>query len=612
MLPLLSIDVYTPIPHCDVETIVGDVDEEEMDDVRSLLQLRDANRLDEYAGSLWKLLNKRDSDLEISLQWIYQGDSIECRSLQGELDLCLWTLAAQTIAKITPQPDSKLEWNAASHSLQEAASFLHHSKLPDASLYEMLLIAEGQRCVYQAFACQPRPKHFLLAKLCMTVANVYNLLEEEYELDNEIAEAVRAWGMFMSAWAEYHQAQVDQGSAAAARMENCRKFASFCADFLETCEIQIPELASFLEMLEGIPVDPELADELLDLDELPEIPAQPEVIKINMDLSSMVKVPEHLFRAVNTEFMTLLNQFQQSLQSTAHQTIRMAEQKTETARTALQSVHLPQSITNYTHTEQNLDTNHDTTELERSSESAWELVGRIDQMVDSRMSGSIQNTFRTAISQYKVLLEKAAASDAALRDRPLPEMPTKTPDIVTELSGSLAQLSVLFRERDTAVQKLQRHVQELRLKPAVQLCNTETEVQHVLDSAKQNFEQTYLAEIERNVEKQSNLLYQIMQENDRFQRDEDLAMIEDAVSQHGRFERHLQQGLDFYKNILPKLDKLEGQVTEVCDRQSEERMVDDEKVANLVAMDFEFEKVVSALRKHDNNLEQALNDLLSC
>jgi uncharacterized membrane protein YgcG len=39
--------------------------------------------------------------------------------------------------------------------------------------------------------------------------------------------------------------------------------------------------------------------------------------------------------------------------------------------------------------------------------------------------------------------------------------------------------------------------------------------------------------------------------------------------------------------------------------------VDDEKVASLVAMDFDPDRVVAALKKHDNNVEQAINDLLS-
>lgn len=40
--------------------------------------------------------------------------------------------------------------------------------------------------------------------------------------------------------------------------------------------------------------------------------------------------------------------------------------------------------------------------------------------------------------------------------------------------------------------------------------------------------------------------------------------------------------------------------------------VDDEKVATLVAMEFDPDKVVAALEKHDNNVDQALNELLSC
>eukprot|EP00525_Craspedostauros_australis_P010602 CAMPEP_0198109182 /NCGR_PEP_ID=MMETSP1442-20131203/1197_1 /TAXON_ID= /ORGANISM="Craspedostauros australis, Strain CCMP3328" /LENGTH=293 /DNA_ID=CAMNT_0043764723 /DNA_START=1 /DNA_END=882 /DNA_ORIENTATION=- len=39
--------------------------------------------------------------------------------------------------------------------------------------------------------------------------------------------------------------------------------------------------------------------------------------------------------------------------------------------------------------------------------------------------------------------------------------------------------------------------------------------------------------------------------------------------------------------------------------------VDDEKVATLVGMEFDPAKVVAALAKHDNNMDQALNELLS-
>jgi hypothetical protein len=42
-----------------------------------------------------------------------------------------------------------------------------------------------------------------------------------------------------------------------------------------------------------------------------------------------------------------------------------------------------------------------------------------------------------------------------------------------------------------------------------------------------------------------------------------------------------------------------------------EARVDDEMFANLVAMDFDPNRVVAALKRHDNNFELALNDLLS-
>jgi UBA/TS-N domain len=675
MLPLLLIPVYTPLP----PPHTTGSDQDLTDDWRALLEYRSEQTMEDYAGAVWKLLHDqqqsgtRTPDLAAMiapprLQWTYRNQPhepklqvVESASWRMELDLALWNLAADCLHKsltssssvmvdsTTPTTSTtKLEWNATSKNLQTAASFLHHcspQNLPDAALYETLFLAEGQRCVYQAFACQPRPKHFLLAKLCMTVANMYTLLEEEYELSSntntnntDIADAVRAWGMYMTALAEYHQSQVDVGPAAAARLENARKFASFCADFLESCEIEIADLTDFVTMLEGIPQsdDPDVvADALLfDVDELPEIPAQPAVIKINPQLESMLKIPTtttnlNLRTTMRPEFQPLLVQFQSSLQSLVLEKGRLAERKTETARTALQSVHLPQSITAYTNAEQTLSSqqqvqphnNDDTTtaELQRSAEAAWGLVDTIDRRIDEDLTGDIQTTFRNALTQYQTLLEKAANSDSGLRDRPLPRVPAATPSIVTELSQSLAQLSTLFHERDEAVRKLRSRVDQLQLTATLRQCETEEEVRTIFATVRQKMDEESIAPLDRNFEQQSKLLYQIMQENDRFQRDEDLALLEDAVNQHDRFARHLQEGLAFYHNIMPKLHKLETQVDEVCERlllssdnDDQRTFVDDEKVANLVAMDFEFEKVVTALRKHDNNLEQALNDLLSC
>jgi hypothetical protein len=171
-------------------------------------------------------------------------------------------------------------------------------------------------------------------------------------------------------------------------------------------------------------------------------------------------------------------------------------------------------------------------------------------------------------------------------------------------------------------------------------------------------------------------------------------MIEDAIEEIEQLSKHLQEGSDFYKVIVPKLERLKQQVEDVSARLTIERCeyedktrrqqqesedarmaatfgnssshhsngprsggapaqsltsssrmdpvgprpggsrdvigrpgmqpgveavshsepvvyVDDEKVASLVAMDFDPDKVVAALKRCDNNIEQALNELLA-
>ena len=151
-----------------------------------------------------------------------------------------------------------------------------------------------------------------------------------------------------------------------------------------------------------------------------------------------------------------------------------------------------------------------------------------------------------------------------------------------------------------------------------------------------------------------------------------IVMIEDAIEEIDQLSKHLKEGKDFYDVVIPKLEKLKLQVGDVSARLTVERCeyednarrneqeekdarmaasfadpgggddngegdggqdmalrlqsrpgveqvshnepqvrVDDEKVASLVAMEFDPEKVVEALKKYDNNVEQALNELLS-
>ena len=146
-----------------------------------------------------------------------------------------------------------------------------------------------------------------------------------------------------------------------------------------------------------------------------------------------------------------------------------------------------------------------------------------------------------------------------------------------------------------------------------------------------------------------------------------IVKIEDALEELDQFAEHLKEGRAFYDVIIPKLRKLKEPVgvvsarltSERCDfedrltmsrqeaddariaanllhnsrvpaRRSEddredahpgaesinrdglpEVRVDDSKVASLVEMGMDADQVVAALKKYDNNVERALNDLLS-
>jgi hypothetical protein len=125
-------------------------------------------------------------------------------------------------------------------------------------------------------------------------------------------------------------------------------------------------------------------------------------------------------------------------------------------------------------------------------------------------------------------------------------------------------------------------------------------------------------------------------------------MIEDAIEEAEQLSKHLKDGLDFYKIVVPKLAHLKQEVgdasirltIERCEFEESDRrghqessdarfaatitqqvagtesmsarglQVDDLKVAHLVAMGFDTEKVVAALKKHNNDLDQSLNELL--
>jgi hypothetical protein len=188
----------------------------------------------------------------------------------------------------------------------------------------------------------------------------------------------------------------------------------------------------------------------------------------------------------------------------------------------------------------------------------------------------------------------------------------------------------------------------------------------------QSFKELIL-QVQANLDNQTSLVNTILAENDKFisareqqmnnsninaaashqAGDSCIVMIEDAMEEIDQLSRHLKEGKDFYNIVIPKLDKLRQQVEDVSARLTVERLeyddrtnrveqeekdammakelssaaaaaaaskgpsptelsgVDDGKVATLIAMEFDPTKVVEALKKHNNDVDQALNELLS-
>ena len=335
----------------------------------------------------------------------------------------------------------------------------------------------------------------------------------------------------------------------------------------------------------------------------------------------------------------------------------------------------------------------------------------------------VQKTFQQSLQNYDRLLVAAQDGDAVLLerleildtdpkykllqfgksqlDRLLPgrEGPRTEIDVST-LGRYLVELSALFSAREGLLSSLNDKVKGF--KAGAQLSQVtasgpdlEREYQAILDPVRQAA-QLVARDSEANVNEQDALIRKILDENQLFMRARDashtssssdscIVMIEDAIEEIEQLSKHLQEGSDFYKVIIPKLEKLKQQVEDVSTRLTIERCeyedkttrqqqlandarmaasfggnsemtpssnsapereprpqsyqeqqgpsrntggqpvpgieavphdepvvrVDDAKVANLVSMDFDPVKVVAALKKYDNNFEQALNDLLS-
>jgi hypothetical protein len=244
--------------------------------------------------------------------------------------------------------------------------------------------------------------------------------------------------------------------------------------------------------------------------------------------------------------------------------------------------------------------------------------------------------------------------------------------LLVELSALFHEREVLLNGIQDEVKKFD--VEEALFSRVNPRTASDQELREALISMQKPFDGMFY-EVEHNIEKQTDLLNAILAENEQFMlarestnnshsADSCIIMIEDAIEEIDQLSKHLKEGKDFYNVAIPKLDKLKQQVGDVSARLAVERLeyddkadrarqeekdammaqklssgaemnpptdgtarmpgassstqgdqrtkVDDEKVATLVAMEFDPAKVVEALLKHDNNVDQALNELLSC
>eukprot|EP00934_Nitzschia_sp_Nitz4_P006350 Nitzschia sp. Nitz4//scaffold412_size15754//3185//5957//NITZ4_008870-RA/size15754-processed-gene-0.17-mRNA-1//-1//CDS//3329551321//6340//frame0 len=195
------------------------------------------------------------------LEWesALTGDIQGLSTLAWERANLIWNLATLEAYQASQQSlDNKLAWNKAAQHLQNAATWLQHAPTsvancldfsePWLQFWQAMLLALSQRSIYESLACAKKPKHLLLAKLAAAavplLGQLENLLNEEPLLEDRLpsltgewADVAKAWGMFMSSQAEYHQAMAtlekQQWGQTVARLQLAYRFAKICCDYCE-------------------------------------------------------------------------------------------------------------------------------------------------------------------------------------------------------------------------------------------------------------------------------------------------------------------------------------------------------------------------------------------
>jgi hypothetical protein len=305
----------------------------------------------------------------------------------------IWNLVSLEAYQASKQPlNSKVGWSKAAQQLQDAASWLQQlpklSKQPPdpdfsptfVQLWQSLLLAQAQRCVYESLACAPRPRHVLLAKLAAAAVPLFSNVEAIVEKDDDSpapsltncsslvaswSAFARGWGMYMSCKAEYHQSQLSRGKKEwgqeIARLDLAYQYAAMCNEFCQRT------LLAGLESLHGAVVET-LQDlkEKVDKAEqdnaeehnqpvptrasLTEIRGE-KLVNIDQPLSKLLKpkTTEPIFQHVSKEpdVRLYIQKFESEMYNHINYISNLAEEKMQEGRMALASVNLPQSLTAY-------------------------------------------------------------------------------------------------------------------------------------------------------------------------------------------------------------------------------------------------------------------------
>jgi hypothetical protein len=248
-------------------------------------------------------------------------------------------------------------------------------------------------------------------------------------------------------------------------------------------------------------------------------------------------------------------------------------------------------------------------------------------------------------------------------DKLLPGGEEGAPIDTSHLARLLVSLSSLFEEREELLYQLKEEASNSDFAERV------AEIDATRPTARKDYERVLQMtlkafgdisnDIRTNVSQQQHLMDSILEENEQFVAARDaessstdnenyIAMVDSAIEEVEHFRKHLREGKEFYHRIIPKLRLLKNEIkdasarltVERCEYEDRERsrlqetddahlaaslagagpgnsnggdpglVVDDSKVASLVAMDFDPDKVVAALRKHNNDMDRALDELL--